>query len=108
MKTCRPNCWPTVNATGVTLGLKLCETVNATKVPCGVSQYGVNVGVRLQPRDVFAHVRQLTVKLFTGIAKVTPKLWGSGCVRIGFFFFSSRRRHTRCLRDWSSDVCSSD
>src|SRR5437899_4163596 len=25
-----------------------------------------------------------------------------------FFFFSSRRRHTRCLRDWSSDVCSSD
>src|SRR3989442_11014125 len=25
-----------------------------------------------------------------------------------FFFFSSRRRHTRCGRDWSSDVCSSD
>src|SRR6266436_6232582 len=29
---------------------------------------------------------------------------GCGC----FFFFSSRRRHTRCSRDWSSDVCSSD
>src|SRR2546429_2443515 len=28
----------------------------------------------------------------------------NGCV----FFFSSRRRHTRCSRDWSSDVCSSD
>src|SRR5471030_2206235 len=27
---------------------------------------------------------------------------------MGFFFFSSRRRHTRCLSDWSSDVCSSD
>src|SRR5690349_15768818 len=27
---------------------------------------------------------------------------------IFFFFFSSRRRHTRSLRDWSSDVCSSD
>src|SRR5262245_64888973 len=27
------------------------------------------------------------------------------CVR---FVFSSRRRHTRCLSDWSSDVCSSD
>src|SRR2546421_5722318 len=26
----------------------------------------------------------------------------------GFFFFSSRRRHTRSDRDWSSDVCSSD
>src|ERR1035438_9199648 len=24
------------------------------------------------------------------------------------FFFSSRRRHTRCQSDWSSDVCSSD
>src|SRR2546422_71034 len=30
-------------------------------------------------------------------------------VEVGFFFFfSSRRRHTRCSRDWSSDVCSSD
>src|SRR6266542_5574485 len=27
---------------------------------------------------------------------------------IFLFFFSSRRRHTRCYRDWSSDVCSSD
>src|SRR5437762_7913241 len=24
------------------------------------------------------------------------------------FFFSGRRRHTRCIGDWSSDVCSSD
>src|SRR5438132_4069194 len=29
-------------------------------------------------------------------------------VRLGLFFFSSRRRHTRSLCDWSSDVCSSD
>src|SRR6266513_3589690 len=29
------------------------------------------------------------------------------CV-VAFFFFSSRRRHTRSKRDWSSDVCSSD
>src|SRR3712207_7639906 len=27
---------------------------------------------------------------------------------ISYFFFSSRRRHTRYWRDWSSDVCSSD
>src|SRR5256884_4881716 len=32
-----------------------------------------------------------------------PSMW-----RCGLFFFSSRRRHTRCSRDWSSDVCSSD
>src|SRR5205814_3139178 len=30
-----------------------------------------------------------------------------GCYSF-YFFFSSRRRHTRCLSDWSSDVCSSD
>src|SRR2546422_5588546 len=29
-------------------------------------------------------------------------------VMYGIFFLSSRRRHTRCSRDWSSDVCSSD
>src|SRR5215211_9546865 len=29
-----------------------------------------------------------------------------GCLIV--FFFSSRRRHTRSLCDWSSDVCSSD
>src|SRR5690606_7855944 len=40
---------------------------------------------------------------------------GSGCsvwactrTSAGLFFFSSRRRHTRFSRDWSSDVCSSD
>src|SRR5699024_11279908 len=27
---------------------------------------------------------------------------------VTLFFFSSRRRHTRSKRDWSSDVCSSD
>src|SRR2546427_731535 len=30
------------------------------------------------------------------------------CVSFIFFFFSSRRRHTRFDCDWSSDVCSSD
>src|SRR5438445_1045329 len=29
-------------------------------------------------------------------------------IQTGFFFFSSRRRHTSYWRDWSSDVCSSD
>src|SRR5699024_11320460 len=27
---------------------------------------------------------------------------------VAYFFFSSRRRHTRSKRDWSSNVCSSD
>src|SRR2546429_6518942 len=35
--------------------------------------------------------------------------YGQTCTGRQFvFFFSSRRRHTRCSRDWSSDVCSSD
>src|SRR5699024_11630506 len=29
-------------------------------------------------------------------------------IYVHIFFFSSRRRHTRSKRDWSSDVCSSD
>src|SRR5258705_9898253 len=36
---------------------------------------------------------------------------GRACLpltRADVVFFSSRRRHTRCLSDWSSDVCSSD
>src|SRR5207245_7599232 len=37
-------------------------------------------------------------------------LWLSALLPDGIFdfFLSSRRRHTRCYRDWSSDVCSSD
>src|SRR5260221_2642095 len=38
-----------------------------------------------------------------------PNGWHSVSTRsTGFLFFSSRRRHTRSLCDWSSDVCSSD
>src|SRR5690606_40387162 len=33
---------------------------------------------------------------------------GVGACSSVLFFFSSRRRHTRFSRDWSSDVCSSD
>src|SRR2546429_7264063 len=40
----------------------------------------------------------------TGVDWPEPKI----VVSIVLFFFSSRRRHTRCSRDWSSDVCSSD
>src|SRR6266853_4174217 len=36
------------------------------------------------------------------------KLCGEKDIPLLFFFFSSRRRHTRFDCDWSSDVCSSD
>src|SRR5258706_9533330 len=37
-----------------------------------------------------------------------PPLMGSDFTAEVLFFFSSRRRHTRLVSDWSSDVCSSD
>src|SRR5690349_22678951 len=40
--------------------------------------------------------------------KITLLLLITILLFIVFFFFSSRRRHTRSLRDWSSDVYSSD
>src|SRR5699024_11505585 len=40
---------------------------------------------------------------------ILPQLSRLSYPRISiYFFFSSRRRHTRSKRDWSSDVCSSD
>src|SRR3989337_224294 len=40
-------------------------------------------------------------------ARPAPDYGPLACLEL-CFFFSSRRRHTRCYRDWSSDVCSSD
>src|SRR5262245_63480233 len=45
------------------------------------------------------------------LSSVASGRWESatGCVPLlKRFFFSRRRGHTRCLSDWSSDVCSSD
>src|SRR5699024_11921866 len=39
---------------------------------------------------------------------VATCVYGQCEVCFTMFFFSSRRRHTRSKRDWSSDVCSSD
>src|SRR6266498_3726485 len=49
---------------------------------------------------------------FLAVLEFVPLLLSSAANAITYkallFFFSSRRRHTRCGRDWSSDVCSSD
>src|ERR1035441_10706617 len=37
---------------------------------------------------------------------LAPRPFGSFGVQ--YFFFPRRRRHTSCVSDWSSDVCSSD
>src|SRR5207249_9093013 len=43
---------------------------------------------------------------FILVAALDPRIFD--VARLSDFFFSSRRRHTRSKRDWSSDVCSSD
>src|SRR5256885_13282315 len=44
--------------------------------------------------------------MVSSVKKSRVPVSNSYCV--SFFFFSSRRRHTRLQGDWSSDVCSSD
>src|SRR5687768_17192914 len=47
-------------------------------------------------------------ELLGAIGQTRAEAVGLSIVHAADFFFSSRRRHTRCSRDWSSDVCSSD
>src|SRR5690606_41209557 len=45
----------------------------------------------------------------SSMATISSCVWPAArSFRVLTFFFSSRRRHTRFSRDWSSDVCSSD
>src|SRR2546430_13569359 len=53
---------------------------------------------------VSADVRSLDIRS-RGRGALVCRVLSDG---VGFFFFSSRRRHTRFDCDWSSDVCSSD
>src|SRR5256885_9614190 len=45
-------------------------------------------------------------RVFSEEIMIMKDTWGQEIYM--FFFFSSRRRHTRLQGDWSSDVCSSD
>src|SRR5436190_10695547 len=56
-----------------------------------------------QEREVVVYT-SLNLKDSVPIVEVFERKYGG----VKVFFFSSRRRHTRSLCDWSSDVCSSD
>lgn len=61
---------------------------------------GTNVGsIRIRIRSLIAAINE---------RKDEKRVKTSYTMNRILFFFSSRRRHTRCGRDWSSDVCSSD
>src|SRR5256884_5039351 len=59
------------------------------------------------PRGTRNRESELTKKRSSRLARELSRLKGERELAV-LFFFSSRRRHTRCSRDWSSDVCSSD
>src|SRR5260221_10901798 len=54
----------------------------------------------------------LLARILLNSSLILPLVWlislSGRALLLPFFFFSSRRRHTRSLCDWSSDVCSSD
>src|SRR5690242_21358084 len=50
----------------------------------------------------------MVLELECGAVEVLYDARGTDSAFSSFFFFSSRRRHTRLTCDWSSDVCSSD
>src|SRR5260221_87591 len=67
---------------------------------------------RLSPQPMTVDRQTIATELRTGsLSLQTEEVIQDPCVTgvpWCFFFFSSRRRHTRSLCDWSSDVCSSD
>src|SRR5256885_4412602 len=56
-------------------------------------------GSKVSLVEIAARFEYCFMLVFLGMSRVVISL---------FFFFSSRRRHTRLQGDWSSDVCSSD
>src|SRR5438132_7370784 len=70
--------------------------------PVGKTFWRVFVGkAEIRMRTRFA------VVYIPGVVSCIPRGYSEGIIMV-VFFFSSRRRHTRSLCDWSSDVCSSD
>src|SRR5262245_15682826 len=59
--------------------------------------------------EVRSYASELATMVSPRSLRVMKKqVWNAQFQTLSKFFFSSRRRHTRCLSDWSSDVCSSD
>src|SRR5438034_402480 len=67
-------------------------------------------GVEFYNGDMYVDGHKAASDVRDEFVSVTEKLMDelAQCYNVLPFFFSSRRRHTRSLCDWSSDVCSSD
>src|SRR5690349_13015993 len=98
---------------GVSLCLSRSVSLPAFDMHCPVCTLPHAFGTRLD--TIPAPVSYLPAAPKTRVRdweqRLQDRLGPAGKPRVGLvwsFFFSSRRRHTRSLRDWSSDVCSSD
>src|SRR5258706_8106448 len=58
---------------------------------------------------ILINAKNLSITVFDSLRSLPNRdATGANKLRLFSFFFSSRRRHTRLVSDWSSDVCSSD
>src|SRR6266571_6453964 len=88
--------WPAVGAgVGVALLIQLVLSIHGH-----LHQWLMGAGVGIGTMDP----TRLKTLVTADLGDIPGLCWRS----LGFFFFSSRRRHTRLTCDWSSDVCSSD
>src|SRR6266536_2717037 len=89
------------------------EVKNAVSVP--VSAYNISgeyAMIKAAAKMGWLNEDKAILETLTAIKRAGADLiatyFAKDAVRLISFFFSSRRRHTRSTRDWSSDVCSSD
>src|SRR2546429_670357 len=93
------------------IGTGRCETSRSTRADCMYIGFSCDVSTYAGyiRRELTQYAYVMHLHLVNGLmidrTMVRPV---SDFVYVFIFFFSSRRRHTRCSRDWSSDVCSSD
>src|SRR5215475_2813448 len=69
------------------------ELVDRARIHLKIAEQRMKPSQEQNPKSAEEHYQR-------GVAMMNIGRWD--------FFFSSRRRHTRFSRDWSSDVCSSD
>src|SRR5205809_84360 len=70
--------------------------------------YAQNEMLAYQQKDSTARVASIMENTNLSKQQQVSEIMRQMLTQAQTFFFSSRRRHTRCSRDWSSDVCSSD
>src|SRR2546430_5352868 len=93
-------------ATGASLGFEraqdaMAEIMDAQAPPAQIGAFLMGLRMKGEGPDEIAGMA-------TAMRERCVRIRSREDGRVVYFFFSSRRRHTRFDCDWSSDVCSSD